>query len=137
MIRLFLYSAIFLFSFNFYCQEFKEVEVSFKNGKKLITDVKYYIINDSNAHHIDLKNNKILLLHNKYLLSEVNELKLLVKTKNTTIEFYIKPKDIYYLKINKMPFKIKNIFKKLYIVNQGFDDEMIVNQSKKKYNFIE
>jgi hypothetical protein len=53
------------------------------------------------------------------------------------IEFYIKPKDIYYLKINKMPFSIKNIFKKLFIVNQGFDDEMIVEQSKKSYNFIE
>jgi|688.fasta_scaffold338577_2 hypothetical protein len=136
MIRFILLPVFVLFFFNSYAQEYKELEVSFICGKELITDVKYYTIEDNNAYPIKIKNNKILL-HNKYLKTEVNELKLLVKTKKTMIEFYIKPKDIYYLKINKMPFSIKNIFKKLFIVNQGFDDEMIVEQSKKSYNFIE
>ena len=136
MIRFILFSIFFLFFFNSYSQEYKELEVSFICGKNLITDVKYYVIEGNNAYPIKIKNNKILL-HNKYLITQVNELKILAKNKNIIIEFYIKPKDSYYLKIYKMPFSFKNIFKKLFIVNQGFDDEMIIKQSKKRYNFIE
>ena len=137
MIRFVLFT-IFVFNiFNIYSQKNLEIEVSYTHNKKQIKNVKYYIVDDNNAILIEKDRTNKLVIDSKYLLNEKNELKLLVVTNITKIEFFINAKDIYYLKISKMPFSLKNLFKKLYIIDQGFDDIMIIKQSKNRYNFIE
>ena len=82
------------------------------------------------------------------LIFIIRDLYIKNKTKNEGIEVIAKYDSVqrlpkrsyyyfsYYLKGKKIS-TCNSGLKKLFIVNQGFDDEMIVEQSKKSYNFIE
>lgn len=117
-----------------FAQKDKEIKVSFLKGKEQIENVQYYIIEGNDAYLLEKKNDKIIL-KSKYLKEDKKELKLLAKSGNKKVEFFIKPEEIYYLKIIKMPFSFKYLLKKMYVINQGFDYEEIVRQSKKKYSY--
>lgn len=117
-----------------FAQKDKEIKVSFLKGKEQIENVQYYIIEGNDAYLLEKKNDKIIL-KSKYLKEDKKELKLLAKSGNKKVEFFINPEEIYYLKITKMPFSFKYLFKKMYVINQGFDYEEIVRQSKKKYSY--
>lgn len=133
---LFLLVVFFLGTSFFFAQDGKEIEVSFFNGKKRIDNVQYYVVKGNDAYLLEHKNGKIIL-DSQYLKEGLDELKLLAKIGNIKLEFFIKPETIFYLKISKLPISFKNFLKRMYVVNQGFDYEEIVQQSKKKYMFKE
>jgi len=118
-----------------FCQEKKEIEVSFFKGSKEIGDVKYYLVKGNDASLLNRNGNKIIL--DVKDIKDNEEIKLLALYKNCKVEFFVKPKHMYYLKISKIPFSFKYFLKSMYVVNQGFDSEEIVRKSKKKYNFTE
>jgi len=124
-----------LFVSLLYSQEYKEIKVSFSKGKKEMKNVKYYLLKANTVHLIEQKDNKIKL--NVKAIKNNEEIKLLAVYDNCKVEFFVKPKKMYYLKINKVPFSFKYFLKRIYVINQGFDSEELVKQSKKKYNFVE
>ena len=80
-----------------FAQKNKEIKVSFLKGKEQIENVQYYIIEGNDAYLLEKKNDKIIL-NSKYLKENKEELKLLAKSGNKKVEFFIKPEKIYYLK---------------------------------------
>ncbi|CAA0164525.1 conserved hypothetical protein [Tenacibaculum maritimum] len=116
-----------------FCQENRKIEVSFLEGKKEFNDTKYYLIEGDNAYLLNKEGNKIILSTNN--LNDEGEVKLLAINKSHKVTFYVKPKEMYYLKIRKEPFSFKYLFKRMYEINEGFDYVKLVRKSKKKYNY--
>lgn len=130
---LYLSTLCFVIANLCYSQKSKYIDVTFFDNKEIVTDVKYYQIKENKAYLMKSENSKLKI---DYREATGKELKLLARYDNNNIVFFIKPEDIYYLKISKKPFSFDNIFRK-YIINQGFDYEEIVKQSKHEYEFIE
>ncbi|BCY28233.1 hypothetical protein KK2020170_11010 [Flavobacterium okayamense] len=57
---------------------------------------------------------------------------MIARFRNKCLEFYINPTEIYFLEIEKMRFSLNNLFRRKYIINQGFDYVEIVKCSKCK-----
>ncbi|WP_445456804.1 hypothetical protein [Flavobacterium sp. HNIBRBA15423] len=131
---LYLSTLCFLIANLCYSQKSKYIDVTFFDNKEIVTDVKYYQIKENKAYLMRLENSKLKI---DYKEATGKELKLLARYNNKNIVFFIKPEDIYYLKISKKPFSFNNFCRKKYIINQGFDYEEIVKQSKNEYEFIE
>lgn len=117
-----------------YSQKSKSIDVTFFDNKEIVTDVKYYQIKENKTYLLKSENSKLKI---DYKEANGKELKLLARYDNKNIVFFIKPEDIYYLKISKKPFSFDNFFRKNYIINKGFDYEEIVKQSKHEYEFID
>lgn len=136
MIRKLVLIGFYLFGVLFsHAQNDKELEVFFLKGKKNVEDVEYYMVKGEEAYLLDRKNNKISI-PSEYS-DESEELKLLATFGNKKLEFFIKPNEAVHLKINKMSFSFRYLFRRMYVINQGFDHEEIVGLSKREYNFNE
>lgn len=118
-----------------FAQKSKEIDVSFLINNKEVENVQYYIVDGPSAYSLE-KRESTILIDNKHLGDDKEDLKILVKYKNNNIDFFIKPQEIHYLKISKMPFCFRYFLKRKYVINQGFDYEDIVGISKIKYNFV-
>ncbi len=124
-----LFCVFFIFSLFSHSQSLRNIDISFKFRKRSI-DIDYFVIeNNKIIDTLVLKDSQLLLpLYSK------NDLDLLVKFKKEYLILNINPKQIYYLKISKLPFSFSNFFRKKYEINQGFDYVEIV-ESKKIKNF--
>lgn len=80
-----------------YSQEYREIKVSFSKGKKEIKDVKYYLLKANKAHFIEQIGGKIRLDVKE--LKDSEEIKLLAIYKNCKVDFFVKPKNMYYMRI--------------------------------------
>ncbi|WP_163408927.1 hypothetical protein [Flavobacterium ajazii] len=125
----FFFLLITIMSFS---QEKLEIESTFMIKGKKMSNVNYYIIENDKAFILDKIGDKIIIDSEKL---KIDKLKLLMKYQNNIIEFFINPKEIFYLKIVKMPFSFKSLFKCRYVISQGFDYKEIVTSSKKIYDF--
>lgn len=117
---------LFLCTNLFFSQNTKEIEVFFIDNKKNNLNVDYYLLRDNKMELLILKKSKISLPYS----SEKKEIIVIAVYNNKCIEFYIKPEEIEYLKIIRMPFSFKNIFRNKYVINQGLDYEEIVKTKK-------
>jgi hypothetical protein len=95
MIRVILFCMYLLFIGHSYAQNDVQIEVSFLKKNKQINNVSYYIIEGENALLLDLIDNRINF--DSTLLIK-DELKLLAIDGNTKIEFFVEPRNVYYLK---------------------------------------
>lgn len=124
--------AIFFNSYFLYSQKEYKIPVSFEKNGKVVAGAKYYLIAGQKAYLLKEVNNELVLDN----VNINDDQKILMIDHGREVEFYIKPKKMFYLKITKKV-KFKSFFQSTYIINQGFDDVEIAKSSNKKYILVE
>lgn len=115
---------ISLLSLNFiFSQKSKEVKVCLIDGV-VINNANYYLLSKSKTDTLIVKNSKLIFSYDE----NQEEMKILVEYDNKRIQFYIRPNEIHYLKINRMPFRMNNFFKRKYVISQGLEYLEIVKK---------
>lgn len=105
----------------------KKVNVTFLNNNIKNNEVSFYKISKNKIDTLKLINSKLYFEYN----SE-REIKMIARFRNKYLEFYINPTEMYFLEIEKMRFSLNNLFRRKYIINQGFDYIEIVKYRKCK-----
>ncbi len=123
MIKQFYFFFICFINIHF-CYSQKKVSVNFIVGNDTIKNVDYYYYLTENNRKKIFKKEKNKIILSKELMDQ-EEVKVFAITRRRKLEFYIKPKEMYYLTI----MKDRGLFNKKYIINQGFDYEEIVKCS--------
>ncbi|SFC66409.1 hypothetical protein SAMN04487891_1199 [Flagellimonas taeanensis] len=107
-----------------FCYSQKKVPTYFIVKGDTITNVDYYWLTDKTKIELAKVSNNIVLTDE---MLKSDEVKIRCVAGKKRLDFYIKPKSMYYLNISKA----KGLFSKKYIINQGFDYEEIVKCSRR------
>lgn len=120
---------LLLFVNLIFAQNNKEIKVTLLHDNINVSDLCFYLISKNKVDKLDLVDSKL-----NFEYDSESELKLIARLKKKCLEFFISPTNIHYLEIEKMPFRLNNFFRKKYIINQGFDYEVIVKSCKCNIN---
>jgi hypothetical protein len=125
--RFSIFYIISMLSLNLiFSQKSKIIEVSLID-KVQINNASYYLLGKTKRDTLIVENSKLNLSYDE----DEEEVKILVEYNNKCIEFYIRPNEIHYLEIKRLPFKLNNFFRRKFIIDQGFDSVEIVKSQDK------
>lgn len=122
-----LYILGLLFFNLMFSQTNKEIQVTLMIDNIEINEIEFYLITKNKIDTLKLIDSKL-----NFEYDSEQEIKMIARMEKRCINFYINPKEMYYLRIEKMPFRLNNFFRRKYVVNQGFDYEEIVKCAKCK-----
>lgn len=135
---------VFLFWLNSSnCQnENWNIDTSFFIRGEKVENVEFYLLESKKAYPLKYDGKTLYIDSGKRKEEKLN---LLAVHKKHRVEFSISPKELFYIKIyfdnrwfgrENVPFKLKYLFKKVYLINQGFDYVEIVEKSRAEYDFV-